>query len=215
MDHDNSYETLVNQGLELPKQDFILVMENITKGAQQAMEYLGVSDSSSSWPKFIISNSVSAFGYSAKDDAICFSLRHLNHISQNATPLIYKDQLVCFIPDTFYIIIKYLSWLTLFGRESTVHRYQKLGNPNLHVQFPLEFPENFSTRLLLLSSMEVEARKTVDAIAERNGDRPLWENVNEYFERVFPGYYDKTIDELSKLPKPELSISFEVESFGF
>jgi hypothetical protein len=206
------YQSLTQKGLQMSQEDFRKIIDTISQGAKEAMEYLGVQDDM--WPAFTISDSIPVLGYSGKDDVIGFSMRHLNHITSSQTQLMYKDQLVCYIPDTFYIIIKYLSWLKMLGRESTIHRYQKLGNPMLKAQFPEVFAPELSVKLLLMSDIEVEARTACDEIAGKLGDLQLWQNVNAYFLEQFPQYYNKKIEELILLPKPTLPISFEMESFG-
>lgn len=206
-----NFVELSKNGLQIPEESFNLIRDNLLKGVTLAKNWLNVQQDS--WPKFNFSNDASALGYSSNDDAICISVNHLNQAFSNTAPLEYKDQLLLFIPDVFYLIVKYLYWLKLFGIESTIHRFQRSGNPKLHSQFPQSLPPAFSTRLLLFCSAEVEARTVVDTIVGEAGDNIIWKNVDKYFSANYPQYYNKSIEELSKLAKPEFKLSFEMEYY--
>lgn len=119
-----------------------------------------------------------------------------------------------FIPDVFYIVVKYIYWLKLLGREATIHRYQKVGNPLLQVAFPENLPATFSTKQLLLSRLEVEARRVTDEITQLQGETPIWRSVDNYFSQKFPQFYNKSIEELANLPKPNFPISYEMEYYS-
>lgn len=206
------YNSLVKDGLKLSENDFKLILNLLTTGAEEAKAYLNVA--SETWPKFNFSNETHTLGYSSKEDAICISLNHINQAASRSSELEFKDQIIMFIPDIFYIIVKYTYWLKLLGREATIHRYQKNGNPKLQVQFPTILPPSFSIKLLFLSNLEVEARKAVDQITLANNEKPIWKNVDAYFSKNYPQYYNKSIDELIKLPKPDFPISFEMEYYN-
>jgi len=205
------YGSLVKNGLQLPENDFNLIRDSLFKGCEEVKKYLGVENDP--WPKFDFSNDIPVLGFYSKDDSICISVNNLNQQSSRSTPLEYKDQLIVFMPDVFYIITKYLYWLKLFGREATIHRYQKLGNPKLHVPFPESLPASFSAKLLLLSNIEVEARTISDAVAKEHEEVPIWENVNAYLSKNYADYYNKSLEDLAKLPKPHFPISFEMEYY--
>ncbi len=206
------YKTLTHNGLQLPENDFNLILDSLTKGAEEAKKYLNVA--ADPWPKFNFSNDTLSLGYSTRDDAISLSLSHLNQAASRASQLEYKDQLIMFIPDVFYIIVKYIYWLRLLGREATIHRYQKIGNPLLHKQFPDTLPASVSRKALILSDVEVEARNIIDVIIRQLGENPIWENVDTYFSKNYPQYYNKSISELANLPKPDFPISFEMEYYA-
>ncbi len=206
------YNELIKKGLRLSEADFKVILNSLITGAEEAKKFLNASDDL--WPKFNFSNDIAALGFSSKADAICLSMSNLNEQAGHLTPLEYKDQLIVFMPDVFYIIIKYLYWLKLLGREATIHRYQKIGNAKLHVQFPDKLPASFSPKLLLLSNVEVEARIISDDIASEQGENPIWKNVDDYLSKNYPQYYNKPIEELAKLSKPDFPISFEMEYYA-
>ncbi len=205
-----NYKSLSENGLQLSESDFNKIMTSVTKGVNFARAYLETENDPS--PKFLYSDISGVIGYSYKFDAINIRMDYLNLITHNTMALEYKDQLVCFVPDKFYMILKYLQWLTIFGIEETIHYYQKHGNSKLMVKFPEIFPEMLSPKSLLLSDLEAEARTTVDKILAANNENPIWENVDSYFSKNFPEYYNKPIEHLATLPKPNLAISFEMES---
>ena len=204
------YQSLSAKGLQLAENDFNIIFNAITQGIDDVKLYLNIRDDSG--PKLQISATDSTMGFSKEYDVINVNMGYLNLISGNTTPLEYRDQLACFVPDKFYVIFKYLYWLRLFGREEAIHYYQKHGNPKLNVPFPDSFPESLSRKAFILSDLEVEARSTVDAIAELNRENVVWKNVDEYFSHNFSDYYNKPIDHLSTLPKPNIQISFEMEN---
>lgn len=206
------YNSLLKNGLKLSEGDFNLIYDSLVGGAREVKKYLNVSDDS--WPKFIFSSDVDVLGYANEHDAISISINHLNQVAARETKLEYKDQLLLFIPDLFYMIVKYIYWLKLLGIESTIHRYQKGGNPLLKKRFPEKLSPTVSSRMLLLSDFEVEARTVTDKILEQLGENPVWKNFDMYLSKNFAGYYDKPIDELIKLPKIQLSISFEMEYYS-
>lgn len=203
------YQSLIKEGLILKEDIFNLIRNNLLAGAEEAKLYLNaVGDD---WPKFNFSNDATALGYSGKDDAICISINHLNQAGSRNTSLEFKDQLLLFVPDVFYLIVKYLYWLKLLGREATIHRYQKTGNAKLISKYPVIPPGYLSNKLLIFSDFEAEARGAVDAIAEQAGESPIWKNVDEYFEKNYSQYHKKPIEDLVKFPKPDLHLSYEME----
>ncbi len=206
----SDYKALSARGLLLPETDFKVITAEIKKGVLDCKNYLKTAEAAG--PEFTFSDNINALGFSVSTGSINLRIDYLNLFVSSASPLEYKDQLVCFVPDKFYVIVKYFNWLRLFGREETIHYYQHFGNPQLHVKFPEEFPENFSPKSLLLSDLEVEARKVGDTIALTNNESPVWKNIDEYFMSNFPDYYNKPIEELATLPKPNLQISFEMEN---
>lgn len=205
------YSSLAQKGLQLSEKDFKLILDSLTTGAIEAKNYLNVT--SDSWPKFNFSNDIHSLGFSSKDDAICISLNHLNHVANRSTQLEFKDQLIMFIPDKFYIIQKYTYWLKLLGREATIHRYQNIGNLALQVKFPKSIPITFSSKLLLLSNLEVEARTILDAVTLQKGESPVWKNVDIYLSQNFPQFYNKSIDELTGMSQPDFPMSYEMEFY--
>ncbi len=205
------YISLKKNGLQLPEKDFRLILDALMQGVNEAKKYLNVA--SDHWPKFIFQTDAPVLGYSAKDDAISISLEHLNQSGSWQTPLEYKDQLLCFMPDVFYIIVKYIYWLRLLGREATVHRYQKIGNSFLKKKFPKTIPASISQKALILSDIEVEARAITDAIAVGIGETPTWNHLDAYFAKNHAEYYNKSLEELGELPKLLLPISFEMEYY--
>ena len=205
------YKVLINNGLRLAMNDFNLIRDSLVGGAQEAMKYLNVQNDT--WPKFNFSNDIPSLGYSSATDAICLSINHLNQADTRSTTLEFKDQLLMFIPDVFYIIVKYTFWLKLLGIESTIHRYQKIGNPLLFTQFPLKLTQPYTSRQLLLSNFEVEARKITDEITLQLGENQIWKNVDDYFAKNYTEYYNKSIEEIAKLPKPTFPISYEMEFY--
>lgn len=205
------YDSLVKNGLQLSESDFNLIHNSLAAGSQEAKKYLNIS--SESWPRFIFVSDIQVLGYASQHDAISLSLNHLNQEDLRKAPLEYKDQLLCFMPDVFYIIVKYTYWLKLLGREATIHRYQKIGNPLLKKQFPDKLPPSFSHKTLLLSDFEVEARRLTDAITEQLGENPIWKNFDAYLSKNYPHHYNKSIEELQKLPKITFPISFEMEYY--
>jgi len=206
------YNNLKNQGLSITTDNFNTICNLIIKGCNESMTFLESVDND--WPKFNFSNDSGTLGYSIKDDAICISLNHLNQVNSRSIQLEYKDQLIFFIPDMFYTIIKYTNWLELLGRESTIHRYQKKGNSKLNAKFPSGPIENISTRSLLLSDIEVEARKISDEISLQSGSNPVWRKIDEYLSGNFSDYYNKPIEEITKLPAPSLQASYEMEYYS-
>lgn len=205
------YNSLSKNGLQLSENDFNLIRDSLVSGAEEAKKYLNVA--SDSWPKFIFDNDVDILGYSSQHDAISLSLNHINQAGSRTIRLEHKDQLLAFVPDVFYIIVKYIYWLKLLGIESTIHRYQKIGNPLLERGFPEKLPPSATPKTLLLSDVEVEARRVTDAVIERIGENPIWENFDAYLSKNYPQYYDKPIEELIKLRKIILPISFEMEYY--
>jgi len=204
------YQSLKDKGLKLSEEDFSTILDAVTQGAEDVKRYLGTTNDP--WPKFLFSDSIDALGFSSLEDAINIHLTYLNHISENETPLKFRDQLACFVPDKFYVIFKYLYWLRLFGREETIHYYQKRGNPLLHAPFPNAFPKTLSAKTFLLSDVEVEARKTVDKVASLNNENIVWKPIDDYLSTNFSEYYNKPIEYLATQPKPNISISFEIEN---
>lgn len=207
------FQGLTQAGLTVSEDTFNLMKNNLMAGVEEAKLYLNTVEEE--WPRFNFSNDAGALGYSAKDDAICISINHLNQAASRSTSLEYKDQLLLFVPDVFYLIVKYLHWLKLLGREATIHRYQKLGNAKLNAKYPEIPPGYISNKLLIFSDFEVEARKAVDEIAAAGGESRVWENVDEYLEKNYSQYYRKSIDDLIKFPKPEFHMSFEMEFNGY
>lgn len=205
------YVSLRGNGLQLSEKDFEFILDILTQGANDAKKYLNVT--SDPWPKFIFESSVPVLGYSATDDAISISLEHLNQSGSRQTLLEYKDQLICFMPDVFYIIVKYTHWLRLLGREATVHRYQKIGNSLLKKKFPETIPASISQKALILSDIEVEARTITDAIAIERGENPIWNKFDAYFAKNHAEYYNKPLEEFGELPKLLFPISFEMEYY--
>lgn len=203
------YKSLSKNGLQLSENSFNLILDLLVSGALEAKKYLNVSDDS--WPKFNFGSDVNALGYSSQHDAISLSLNHLNQVDTRGAPLKYKDQMVVFVPDIFYIIIKYTYWLKLLGMESTIHRYQKIGNPLLKKPFPEKLPLSASPKKIMLSDVEVEARLVTDAIILSEGENPIWKNFDAYLCKNYPMYHNKSIEELTKLPRISLPISFEME----
>ncbi|HSW88024.1 MAG TPA: hypothetical protein VLG12_02575, partial [Candidatus Saccharimonadales bacterium] len=131
------YQSLKNKGLKLAENDFNTVFSTIIQGHDDTKRYLNVENDPN--PAFRISDEDVSMGFSKTQDAINIHLGYLNLLSKNTTPIEYRDQLTCFVPDKFYVIFKYLYWLRLFGRESTIHYYQKHGNPKLKIAFPAVF----------------------------------------------------------------------------
>lgn len=207
---DISFNLLKENGLKLSDHDFGVMIKSVMQGVNNARKYLQTETDPP--PKFVFSDTISAIGYAHETDAINIRMDYLNLVAINTTKIEYRDQLVCFVPDKFYMILKYLSWMRLFGIEETIHYYQRHGNPKVHVSFPEKFPENLSPKSLLLSDLEVEARTTVDKINEANNENSIWQNVDEFFSKNYSDYYNKPIDHLAALPKPDLPISFEMEN---
>lgn len=207
------FKSLSANGLLLPEESFKLILDQLTKGANEAKNFLNAQNED--WPKFNFSKDTHTLGYSVNDDAICVSINHLNQALARSTQLEFKDQLLMFIPDLFYIIVKYIYWLKLIGREATIHRYQKIGNPELHIPFPKSLPITFSPKLLLFSNLEVEARTMLDAVNQHNGENAIWKNVDVYLSQKYPQYYNKSIDELNGMQKPDFPMSFEMEFYRF
>lgn len=205
----SQYQTLAATGLKLPEIEFNTILLEVEKGILEAKEHLKTTDTG---PQVTFSNDISAIGFSAEHDSINIRIDYLNLFASNHTPLDYKDQLVCFVPNKFYVIVKYLTWLRLFGREETIHYYQYHSNPHLKIKFPEKFPELFSPKSLLLSDLEIEARTIGDSIALANNDNPIWKNIDEYLAANFPEFYNKPIEHLATLPKPNLQMSFEMEN---
>lgn len=209
MDKLPDYQALVQQGLTLSQENFTTIVREIILGAQEVSGYFGIAQND--WPKFIFPDMITRIGYDANNDAINLPLRYLHLISENPTAIQYRDQLVCFIPDKFYVVLKYLYWLRLFGREETIHYYQRQGEKKLKATFPTQFPQGFSSKALLLSDIEIEARKTSDLIAQKQDEMPVWDNVDTYLAEHYKEYYGKTIEELAQMPRPEIPITFEME----
>jgi hypothetical protein len=207
------YESLSKKGLRLSESDFNLIQGSLVSGAREAKKYLNVV-SDDSWPKFIFGSDVDVLGYASQHDAISLSINHLNQADSLSTRLEYKDQLIMFVPDIFYMIVKYNYWLKLLGMESTIHRYQKIGNPLLKKRFPEKLPPEVSPKKLLLSDVEVEARTVTDAVITQLGENPIWKNFEVYLSKNYPQYYNKSIEELAKLPKIIFPISFEMEYYA-
>ncbi|HUQ84880.1 MAG TPA: hypothetical protein VM077_01010 [Candidatus Limnocylindrales bacterium] len=207
----STYIALSESGLVLLEKEFQIIINEVIKGITDVTTYLNVKNELT--PELIVSNKIGVIGYSTDIDAIHMPINYLNLVSNNTTPIEYRDQLVCFVPDKFYIILKYIYWLRIFGRESAIHYFQKHGNPKLKVKFPQAFDKNLSPKSLLLSDLEVEARTIGDEIISVNKENSLWTNVDNYFAINFPDYHNKSIDYLTKLQKPKLEISFELESF--
>ncbi len=205
------YNSLKSKGLLLTEVDFSQIINSLIAGSHEAKKYLNVENES--WPKFNFSNDISALGYSAEHDAICLSINYLNQLAGNLIPLQYKDQLVLFMPDTFYIIIKYLFWLKLLGRESTIHRYQKKEHQLLKARFPKDQSPSQTSKLMLLSDIEVEARDVSDKIALVHNEIYLWKNVDTYFSQNYPEHYNKSIEELIALPRPNFEATTEMEYY--
>ncbi len=208
---DVDYVSLAKNGLQLPENDFNLIRDALTQGAQEAKNFLNAGDDQ--WLVLIFSNDTPTLGYSQEKDVICFSINLLNQQILRQSQLQYKDQLILFIPDIFYVITKYLNWVKLLGRESTIHHYQRTGSSLLKVKFPEKLPDAFSSRLLQLSDVEVEARSIGDKIAQVQNEIPMWKEVDAYLSKNYPQYFNKSIEELSILPKPNLPISFEMEYY--
>lgn len=206
------YNSLSKNGLRLSESDFNLIRDSLVSGAREAKKYLNVVDDS--WPKFIFGSDVDVLGYASQNDAISLSINHLNQADSGSTQLEYKDQLLMFVPDVFYMIVKYAFWLKLLGIESTIHRYQKIGNPLLTKRLPEKLPPSVSPKKLLLSDVEVEARRNTDAIIVRLGENPIWKNFDAYLSKNYPLYYNKSIEELVKLPKIMFPITFEMEYYA-
>ena len=204
------YQSLKDKGLKLSEEDFNAIVGAIKQGAEDVKQYLEINNDS--WPKFSFSDNIDAMGFSSQNDTINIHISYLDHVSENETPLKFRDQLACFAPDKFYMIFKYLYWLRLFGREETIHYYQKHGNPKLKVSFPNTFPKSLSTKTFLLSDVEVEARKAVDVVATLNNENIVWKPVDEYLKTNFSNYYNKPVEYLISLPKPTIPISFELEN---
>lgn len=204
------YKFLSENGLKLSEAEFNTILNEIKKGVLDTKNYLNALDNPN--PKFSFLNNIGIFGYSTENDSINIRIDYLNLFANSPTSLKYKDQLVCFVPDKFYVIVKYLTWLRLFGREETIHYFQYHGSPQVKVKFPDKFPESFSPKSLLLSDIEVEARTIGDKIAVVNNEIPVWKNIDEYFSKNFPEYYNKPIELLATLPRPNLQISFEMEN---
>lgn len=206
----NIYQSLAEKGLKLSEKDFNATLEAVQKGVDKARAYLKTENKPA--PQIVFSDTVGTIGFSNDLNAINIRMDFLNLIAKNTTPVEFRDQLVCFVPDKLYMILKYLSWLEFFGMEETIHYYQKHGSSLLKVKFPEKFPDSLSPRTLLLSDLEVEARSTVDSINSANNENPIWKNVDAYFSANFPEYYNLPVDQLITLPKPDLQISFEMEN---
>lgn len=202
------YNSLVKNGLKLSESEFNLIHDSLVCGVREAQKYLNVP--SDSWPKFIFDGNINVLGYSIQKDAVALPLSQIN---TSPTPLEYKDQLLCFMPNVFYIIVKYVYWLKLFGREATIHRYQKIGTPLLKKQFPNKSPASIPRKTLLLSDIEVEARTIIDAISEQIGETPVWKNFDAFLSKNYPEHYSKSIEELEKLPQITLPLCFEMEYY--
>jgi hypothetical protein len=205
-----SYRALAENGLMLSEQEFNTIITEIKKGIREASEFLKVDEGSTPTLSFI--NETGIIGFSPNTNSINIRSAYLNLIAQAETDVMYKDQLICFVPDKFYMVFKYLEWLRLFGMENAIHYYQFHTSPMLKVKFPDSFPENFSPRTLLLSDLEIEARRTVDKILEGKEEPPPWKKLDEYLSSNFPEHYNKSVSELQTLPKPDLEISFEMEN---
>lgn len=211
MDKLPDYHSLVQKGLTLSQTDYTSMFSEIFLGVQEVLTYLGAINNE--WPKFVFPDTITMIGYDTKEDAINLPIHYLNLVSKNPTELQFRDQLVCFMPDKFYVVLKYLYWLRLFGREETIHYYQRHGDVHFKAKFPESFPPGFSSKALLVSDLEIEARQTIDAIAQQHGEIPVWRNVDAYFAMNYKDYYGKTVEELAKMPRPEIPITFEMEFF--
>ncbi len=204
------YKSLSETGLNLSEIEFNIILAEIQKGVLDVKNYLKILDDPN--PQFSFLNNINTLGFSPVSDSINIRLDYLNLFAITQTPLEYKDQLVCFVPENFYVIVKYFTWLRLFGREETIHYYQYHDNPAVKVKFPDKFPEKFSPKSLLLSDLEVETRNIGDKIAIMNNEAPVWKNIDEYLSKNYPEYYNKPIEHLTTLPRPNLQISFEMEN---
>jgi hypothetical protein len=207
------YALLHENGLLLSESDFASIVQEISKGVHDARKFLKTD--ADAGQKFVITDEIGAIGYSAKADAINIRMDYLNLVATNSTLIAYRDQLVCFVPDKFYMILKYLHWMRLFGIEETVHYYQRHGNSLLHAAFPENFPAELSPKSLLLSDIEVEARSMVDNILIAGGEQPIWKPVDAFLKSNYQQYYNKPLAEIAALPKPDLPISFEMENLIF
>ncbi len=205
------YNSLSAKGLRLSEHNFNLMLNFLVEGANEVKSYLGVV--SDDWPKFNFANDINTMGYSRGHDAICLSINHLNQAVDRSDKIEFKDQLIMFIPDVFYMVVKYIYWLKLLGREATIHHYQTIGNPKLHVQFTGNTSPALSPKQLLFSCVEVEARGITDEITQQQGETPIWARVDAYFSQKFPQYYNKSIEELAKLPKPNYPVSYVMEYY--
>ena len=204
------YSELSEKNLKLSEIEFNAFVGEVKKGIIEAKNYLDADPNTN--PEITFLNDTGIIGFNPQTDSINIRLDYLNLLSSSETPITYKDQLICFVPDKFYMVFKYLDWLRLFGMENAIHYYQFHHNPTLKVKFPENFPENFSPKTLLLSDLETEARETVDKILEAKNEPPVWKKLNEYFASNFPEHYNKPVAELINLPKPDLQISFEMEN---
>lgn len=204
------YQSLIAKGLKIHELEFYAIYAQLQKGIIETKSYLKANTLDD--PQLSFNNDTGRIGFNTQTNTINISLDYLSHMAASKTSLEYKDQLICFVPDKFCMVIKYLDWLRFFGIEQAIHFYQFHNNPSLKVSFPEKFPDKFSPKSLLLSNLEVEARKTVDMILIENQEKPIWHNLDTYLKTNFPEFYNKSITELSNLPKPNLQITFEMEN---
>jgi hypothetical protein len=134
-------------------------------------------------------------GYAPDQEAINIPVQYLNKIASVNNPLTDHQQMVYAI-DGKEVSIPYSHYLKLVGREETVHHFQKVGHPNLKVQYSVTNPAGLSQVDRLLCDVEVEARKVVDAISINLGEKPIWAELDTYLSQQFPDRYNKSVDYL-------------------
>ena len=189
----SQWKRLHDHGVILKDTEIDFITNGIVDGSNEALKFLGQSDYE--WPKIIFSDDMDTIGYVPRQQVINIPVQYLNKMAAVKNPFSDHQQIVYTIAGK-EISIPYSQYLKLAGREETVHHFQEVGHPSLKAKYSAISPAELSQVDRLLCDIEVEARKTVDAISIKLGEQPIWANFDTYLSQQYPDRYNKPVDHL-------------------
>lgn len=190
----SQWQQLHDRGVTLKDKEIDFITSGIVDGSKEALDFLGQPHNE--WPKVIFSDDMDTIGYVPKQQVINIPVPYLNKMAAVEDSLTNHQQMVYTIGRK-EVSIPCSQYLKLVGREETVHHFQEVGHPNLKVQYSTTSPAGLSQVDRLLCDIEVEARKTVDAISVKLGEQPIWAELDTYLSEQYPDRYNKPVDHLT------------------
>lgn len=189
----SKYQFPHEQGVLLSDETIDVVVRQLNKGINDVYDYLQINDEDRNLG-FVSSNDFDRIGYAQQAKAINVPVKYLNSLARIASLEAGKVSLDSLCPSLLEKPIDYFQFLVNAGREETIHHFQHLGHPAFHavIPDPHEYVQAGEMEKFLCD-LEVEARRTVDLIAERSGEAPIWRRIDAYLQKKYPHTYNKPL----------------------
>jgi hypothetical protein len=187
----SKYATLHERGVLLSDDGIDFVVDHLDKGIHHTMDYIGEKDTDS-WPLFVSLNEGDSMGYLQEAQAVNIPIPFLNSLANSPVPLSeYPIRAYQIWERGIIRIVELPEFLTRVGEHEAAHHYQCTDHPFFHARPQSQFG-SLSPIKRVLTDMECDARQTADLIAESLGEKPLWNNLDDYLKETYQGAYGKS-----------------------